>query len=103
MAKYRLNGEGVIDTERGFTIPNDEKNRHWLKYQEWLGEGNTPDPMPTPEPLTNEQLLEQSDRNMIRVVDWLLQYLVTNGAIPLADIPAPVKQLYLERKALRGA
>lgn len=44
MAKYRLYPDGVYDTETNECIPNDPLNRHWLEYQKWLGEGNTPDP-----------------------------------------------------------
>jgi len=25
-------------------IPSDPKNRDWVAYQEWLAQGNTPDP-----------------------------------------------------------
>ena len=103
MAKYALvEGGGVKDTEEGLDIPAELRNRHYRRYLKWLGEGNTPDPVPD-NTLTNEQLLALTDPKMVRVVDWMLQYFVTGGAIPLADIPAPVKELYLERKALRGA
>lgn len=45
MAKYKLTENGVFDTERKLSIPNAPGNRHWREYQEWLAEGNTPDPM----------------------------------------------------------
>jgi hypothetical protein len=56
MAKYKLKDGGVIDTETGAHIPNAEDNRHWRFYQEWLAEGNTPDPAdpPPPEPTPGE-------------------------------------------------
>lgn len=44
MAKYKISGEGVIDTERGAHIPNDDANRDWIEYQEWVNDGNTADP-----------------------------------------------------------
>jgi len=103
MAKYELvEGGGVRDTEEGLEIPAELRNRHYKRYLKWLGEGNDPDPVPV-NTLTNEQLLALTDPKMIRAVDWMLQYFVTSGAIPLADIPAPLKALYQERKALRGA
>lgn len=44
MAKYKLNPNGVTDTETGACIPEASDNRHWVEYQEWLAEGNVPDP-----------------------------------------------------------
>jgi len=44
MAKYKLTEDGVLDTETSANIPDSTGNRHWVEYQEWLGEGNTPDP-----------------------------------------------------------
>lgn len=48
MAKYKLTEIGVQNTETGDYIPNAEGNRHWRAYQEWLAEGNTPDPADPP-------------------------------------------------------
>ena len=48
---YKLTNSGIV-TKDGMSIPNDMGNRHWVKYQAWLGEGNTPlpaDPEPAPE------------------------------------------------------
>lgn len=55
MARYKLQENGVLDTESGAHIPDDAGNRHWQEYQDWLagtGEfvGNgaqTPDPQYT--------------------------------------------------------
>jgi hypothetical protein len=44
MAKYKLQQNSVIDLETGMFIPNDTANRHWREYQEWLKEGNSPEP-----------------------------------------------------------
>ena len=108
MAKYQLHPDGgVIDTEFGRTIPAAEGNRRWREYQEWLAEGNVPDPMPPPRALTAEEQLEidlrQTDKEILRGFDWLLEYLVGNGTVVLADIPQALKDLYLARKALRDA
>ena len=104
MAEYQLNEEGgVVLTAYNMSIPEDERNRHWREYQKWVADGNVPDPTPTRPAPSDDDRLNDSDQKMIRVVDWMLQYFVTSGAIPLADIPAPVKALYLERKAQRGA
>jgi len=102
MARYRLHTSGVIDIENRKGIPADPENADWQEYQVWLGEGNTPDPIPEPAPLSAEERLRQTDREVVRWVDWLLQTLVQKGIINLAEIPQPVKDLYLERKTLRG-
>jgi len=107
MARYQLTESGCKDTERSSNIPADEGNRHWKEFQLWLAEGNVPDPIPVPPPPTAEEVLHQqllqTDKEMLRGFDWLLQHLVQNGTIQIADIPPALKQLYLERKAQREA
>ena len=108
MAKYRLGVlGGIVDTETGANIPEAERNEHYVRYLEWVAEGNTPDPALVDPPKTDAELLYESDQKMIRAVDWLLEYLITtgltNGKLPLNDVPQVLKDLYLERKALRGA
>jgi len=103
MAKYRLQELGVYDTENNRAIPDSVQNVQWIEYQQWLTDGNTPDPIPIDAPPTAEGLLKASDVQMIRAVDWLLEYLVGSGTVLLADIPTPLKNLYLERKAQREA
>jgi len=106
MAKYKLTTSGCLDTERGHHIPNDPGNRHWAEYLQWVAEGNTPDPEDVPPPPTPQEILNadllQTDKEMLRGFDWLLQTLVQKGIIDLAEIPPALKDLYLERKALRG-
>jgi hypothetical protein len=48
MAEYRIvnyipNFDGVERIEDNAFIPNDERNKDWLEYQEWLAKGNEPD------------------------------------------------------------
>jgi hypothetical protein len=59
MAKYKISGNGVMDTERNLCIPNSEDNRHWREYQEWLGQGNTPDPEFTQEELDQQIIMAE--------------------------------------------
>jgi len=52
MAEYQLTAtDAVIRTEDQAYIPNDPANMYWVEYQEWLEEGNTPDPYVEPEPV----------------------------------------------------
>ena len=41
---YRIHGSGILRLSDGGFIPEDTGNRDWVKYQEWLDLGNTPDP-----------------------------------------------------------
>ena len=43
---YQLTQNGVLRLEDNVWIPNDVRNRDWQDYQEWLKEGNTPEPAP---------------------------------------------------------
>lgn len=43
MYKLIKNFDCVINTETGATIPCDSGNRHYVEYQAWLNEGNTPE------------------------------------------------------------
>ena len=48
MARYKLLQDGVYDTERKWTVPNDPDNKHWQEYLVWVAIGNTPDPADPP-------------------------------------------------------
>jgi len=66
MAKYKISGEGVVDTERGAHIPNDDANRDWQEYQVWVGEGNTADPEFTAQEIEdNEWAALRSERDIL--------------------------------------
>ena len=45
---YTLSEFGVIRASDRASIPNDDRNRDWRAYQEWLAAGNTADPIPVP-------------------------------------------------------
>ena len=41
---YKLTKNGVIRLADNLFIPNTPANRHWQEYQEWLRQGNQPEP-----------------------------------------------------------
>lgn len=60
MATYKLNKYGgVIRMPDGAMIPECPDNVDWRKYQEWLAEGNRPQPAYTPEELEAKQKAEE--------------------------------------------
>ena len=68
MAKYKLSGSGVQDTGSKSYIPPSINNAHWRVYQEWLGEGNTPDPE-----FTQAELDIEAARGEIAIKDTLIR------------------------------
>mgnify|MGYP003347160535 CR=1 len=77
MADYRLTlGTNVIRELDGASIPNDPLNVDWQKYQLWLNNGNTPDPVfiPNVTTITNCQLKRQLNAaNMLLNAQDLVQ------------------------------
>lgn len=64
MAKYKLQGDGVLNTETLAHIPNAPENRDWIEYQEWLALGNIPDPQYTQEELDLISYNERQDERI---------------------------------------
>jgi hypothetical protein len=70
-AKYKYSGDGVIDTERGCFIPNDERNRDWNEYLLYDG---TTDPEFTQVELDNKAWDElRSERDgLLAATDFMM-------------------------------
>lgn len=76
MAKYKISGEGIKDTETGAFIPNDPGNRHYQDYLEWTNEGNTADPEFTAQEITDNawaDLRLQRD-DLLKQTDFMMTY-----------------------------
>jgi len=56
---YKLMGDNGVKRSDGACIPNCDDNRDWRLYQEWLSEGNTPEPQFTPEEIAAKALAEE--------------------------------------------
>ena len=64
MADYKLKDGGVIRFIDGAHIPDDPTNSDWMEYQDWLGQGNTPDPADPPPPLpSNDEIYDIAIKN----------------------------------------
>lgn len=102
MAKYKklIGSNGVLDVERGSSIPDDPRNRHWVEYQEWLLAGNVPDPADVPPPPTKEEMLAETRTSLVDSLDWVIQYLITGNVIKKADLPPELDALYEARKLI---
>ena len=71
---YTLNESGVTRASDRASIPDDDRNRDWRAYQEWLSAGNVADPIPAPviDPAVAEQkVLEKSARDKIATTSAL--------------------------------
>tara|TARA_R110000772_G_scaffold267971_3_gene393605 strand:- start:36838 stop:37101 length:264 start_codon:yes stop_codon:yes gene_type:complete len=82
MALYELTQEGVKNTITNQNIPDDNRNRDWRMYQDWLGLGNSADPQtPVISPTIDQEYEQQSE--------WL-KALVQESGINLVSLKARV-------------
>ena len=64
---YKLSSTGIIRSD-GACIPNSEGNRDWREYQEWLADGNTPEPE-----FTEQELIDKAQNEEISELKGDLQ------------------------------
>ena len=81
MARYKLRGLSVVDTESPDTkiIPMSADNADYQEYVAWLDAGNTPDPEFTPEEEQANTLREEAGdlkRELIKANTWLFRMLL---------------------------
>ena len=70
MSDYTLSESGVIRTSDNASIPDDDGNRDWRAYQEWVNAGNTAAPY-VPEPVTINQVQAQRRQAFAQEADPL--------------------------------
>jgi len=70
MSDYILSESGVIRNSDRASIPNDDGNRDWRAYLQWVAAGNTAAPY-VPEPVTVEQVEAQRRQAFVTESDPL--------------------------------
>ena len=77
MAKYKISGTGVDNTETGYWIPNDTSNVMWREYQTWTTvSGNVADPEFTEQEIEDNwwsDLRSERDR-LLTATDFMMSY-----------------------------
>ncbi len=71
-------------------VPDDKKNRHYIKIQEWIKKGNTPEPEFTEQEIIDNQVkLEKKEAQLyLNQTDWYVLRQVETGT----NIPRRVKR-----------
>lgn len=86
---YRLtNSNTVLRLSDNAHIPADERNRDYRAYQEWLKEGNTPEPAPIP-PVVIPQVISRFQA--FAALELAGQYASAKALIEHPDTPVLAK------------
>ncbi len=95
---YKLSKSGCTRLSDSASIPNDLGNKDWHKYQEWLAEGNTPEPAdPPPAPPTNEEIYDQTLKNS-KVLKILIMALNDGTFVPGSNLTPTQIRNYIASK-----
>lgn len=102
---YKLSENGVTLTREDgsvLSIPNAEGNRHWREYQEWLAEGNTPEPQFTAAELQAKEDAEAvaASQQYLKDTDYIVLKLAE--AMALGQDTTAMKAKYAEQLTQRG-
>lgn len=87
MAKYKISGDGVVDTERGAKIPNNPNNGDWQDYLAWVADGNTPDPEFTQAEIDNKVLRDEINElkgDLLKVIAWQFRMILEMYQVGIA-------------------
>ena len=89
----------------GATIPIDANNIDYHNYLTWLDEGNTPlpyEPPPVDLKAAARAELAETDSEIARVAEDLIQTLISKGVIAESDIPETAHDKMARRAELRS-
>jgi hypothetical protein len=92
VAEYKLMVSGVLRTSDHAQIPDNNANRDWRKYQDWLRDGGVPDPAdPPPEVIDYQAELELQIRAAGPNIPELIEALLGEGAGHKAKVSGAAK------------
>ena len=80
----QLQGEGYL-LNGNISVPNDEGNRDYQDIQEWIAEGNTPDPEFTQAEIddSDQKIINVDSREYLSSTDWyVIRFQETAVAVP---------------------
>ena len=103
----KTQGNGYL-VNGSMSVPNAPGNRHYQMVQDWIAEGNEPDPEFTTIELAAQvkeakmAKLAATDKDMARVIEDLVDVLIGKGAISMADLPQDAQDKLAYRKTLRN-
>ena len=97
---------GYIRRERdGVMFPKRAENIEYQEFLHWLDEGNTPQPYvpPAVDPAAQAKAeLAESDSDMARIVEDLINVMLTKDLITESDIPQSAQDKMARRAKLRA-
>lgn len=99
MSKYIVHIDGTIEnTETDETFANDPQLPEHIEYVAWCDAGGMPEVRTPP----RTKRIAETDHEMARIGEDLIDVLVANGTIALTDLPAEAQAKLQERKDIRN-
>ena len=94
----------VIRIDDGASIPFDSMNADYLAYLAWTRDGNTPQPpdqVVVDEKSSALSYLINSDSDMARIIEDLINVLLNKGLISTSELPSRAVSKLNDRANLR--
>jgi|TARA_R110000823_G_scaffold207721_1_gene338248 hypothetical protein len=98
MYKEKRGSSSITRLSDGANIPPTEENMDWRAYQQWLSEGNTPEPAETAEEIATreQQEINASAIAYLAETDWYLLRQLDGGVAMTAKMKAERAKRRLE-------